>query len=321
MGVKHLSPGYSNSLPSRRTRIEFKQVCEQEYKRTMARTRNSVKRQKVESALFNPDVVFLLAALLDARDLCQVSLSCNALGGKKAAHNGLSLVEEAARRLLECSSEWERSCLPKYNDEGWIELYHHLLQLRSKLTFDQLVGGNILLNREDQSSVRTYPGQLSESTALCSDHIMRAGKHVAAFTQEGSGMIGIIRPVQINGSNFAEFGPSMEYFRGFLRGKRTERWNGSSVHCCGVWGTFDEIYWHDWRNNQRTKKIDGCLESGHPIGLLLDLDQGMLSVYQKGEILATVKDGLSGEYCWYTELYIGDTSVSIQRLQANAFWA
>ena len=71
----------------------------------MARTRNALKRQKLESALFNPDVVFLLAALLDAQDLRQASLTCKALGGKQAAvYNGLSLVEEAARRLFECAS-------------------------------------------------------------------------------------------------------------------------------------------------------------------------------------------------------------------------
>ena len=46
----------------------------------MIRTRYSVKRQKlvtVESALlFNPDVMFLLASLLDVQDLCQASLTC-----------------------------------------------------------------------------------------------------------------------------------------------------------------------------------------------------------------------------------------------------
>ena len=86
--------------------------------------RNAVKRQKVatvESALFNPDVVYILAAFTDARDLCKVALlSCKSLGGKQAAHNGLSLVEEAARRLLECADSWEKSCLPKYDGEGWI---------------------------------------------------------------------------------------------------------------------------------------------------------------------------------------------------------
>ena len=121
----------------------------------MARTRNSVKRQRVatvESALFSPDVVFLLAALLDARDLCQVSLTCKTLGGKQAAHNGLSLVEEAAKRIFEHAvSVWERSCLPKYDDEGWVELYHHLLMLRSKLTFGQLVGDGSDTARTNQS--------------------------------------------------------------------------------------------------------------------------------------------------------------------------
>mmetsp|Transcript_5960 Transcript_5960/g.13454 ORF Transcript_5960/g.13454 Transcript_5960/m.13454 type:complete len:171 (+) Transcript_5960:1202-1714(+) len=105
--------------------------------RVMARTRNAVKRQKLESVLFNPDVVFLLATFLDAQDLRQVSLTCKALGAKQAAYNGLSLAEESARQMFECASKWERSCLPKRDDEGWVELYRHLLMLRSKLTFDQ----------------------------------------------------------------------------------------------------------------------------------------------------------------------------------------
>ncbi|EJK76954.1 hypothetical protein THAOC_01253 [Thalassiosira oceanica] len=121
------------------------------------------KRRKVatiESTLFNPDFVFLLAALLDARDLCQVSPTCKTLGGKRAnAVDGLSLVEEAARRLFECASEWERSCLRKYPGEGWIELHHHLLMLRSKLTFDQLVGSNIE-HGEERSIIQSIPGQV-----------------------------------------------------------------------------------------------------------------------------------------------------------------
>ena len=95
----------------------------------MARARNAKKRRQkaatVESALFNPDVVFLLATLLDARDLCRVSQTCKTLGGKRAeeAFDGMSLVEEATMRLFECASDCERSSLPKYPDEGWIELY------------------------------------------------------------------------------------------------------------------------------------------------------------------------------------------------------
>ena len=129
----------------------------------MSRTRNALKRQKVatvESALFNPDVVFLLAALLDARDLHQASLTCKSLGAKQAAvYNGMSLVEESARRLFECASEWERSSLTKHDGEGWVELYHNLLMLRSKLTFDQLVGDYIQYGA-DRSTVCSCPSAL-----------------------------------------------------------------------------------------------------------------------------------------------------------------
>ena len=271
----------------------------------MARTRNALKRQKVatvESALFNPDVVFLLATLLDARDLCQVTLTCQAMGGKQAEYNGLSLAEDAAKRQFERASVWERSCLPKYDDEGWIELYHHLLMLRSKLTFDQLVGSNIQYG-DDQSTVR-YAGLWTSSSALCSNHVMRAGRHFALFT--GKGGIGVIRPVQINVAD--EFSPTMSMFWDYLRAKRTDRWGDSNVHCCTV-DAAGRFRWNDWTSYQPTSGIDG-FQYGAPIGLLLDLDEGTLSLYQNGQMLATLNDGLSGEHCWY---FSSGASVSIER--------
>ncbi|EJK51727.1 hypothetical protein THAOC_29077 [Thalassiosira oceanica] len=288
----------------------------------MAPTRNAVKRQKlatVESALFNPDVVFLLAALLDARDLCQVSLTCKTLGGKRAnAVDGLSLVEEAARRLFECASEWERSCLPKHPDEGWVELFRHLLILRSKLTFDQLVGVNIQ-HGEEKSIIRTIPGQGSVSSALCSNHVMRSGKHFAVFTGRGRftgfGSIGVVRPVQIKTSDFGEgelndFSPAMRNFWEYQLRQRTARWTDSNVHCCDV-SIHGDSFWDDWASDHPSMRIDG-FQRNTPIGLLLDLDEGTLSLYQNGQRVATLKDGLSGEYCWYATVW-GTASVSIKR--------
>ncbi|EJK74219.1 hypothetical protein THAOC_04113 [Thalassiosira oceanica] len=286
----------------------------------MARTRNAVKRQKVatvESALFNPDVVFLLAALLDARDLCQVSLTCKRLGGKRAdAVDGLTLVEEAARRLFECASEWERSCLRKYPDEGWIELYHHLLMLRSKLTFDQLVGINIQ-HGEDRSIIRTVPGQRNASSALCSNHVMRSGKHFAVFTGlKGYIIIGVVRPVRIKASNFGEcalniFHPGIRRFWEYLLGQRTDRWTDSNVHYCSL-TSGGNAFWCDWASNTSDMSIDGYQWYNASTGLLLDLDEGSLSVYQNAQRVATLKDGLSGEYCWYARVY-GDDTISIER--------
>ena len=267
----------------------------------MARTRNATKRQKVESALFNPDVVFLLAALLDARDLCQMTLTCKAMGGKQANYSNVSLVEEAARLMFEQASSWERSCLPKYDDEGWIELYHHLLMLRSKLTLDQLVGVDGVQYREAKLSVGT--------SALCSNHVMRAGSHFAVFSGRTCN-IGLVRPVQINRSDlddrelrsFSLWGT----FGGYLRGQITERWNDSEVHCCGF-NSCGEFVRYDWTSNDpyRRRTVHG-FNHNIPFGLLLDLDRGTLSVYQNGGRVALLVDGLSGEYCWFAYAGWGD---------------
>jgi len=296
----------------------------------MVRTRNAEKRHKVatvELALFNPDVVCLLSALLDAQDLCQMSLTCKALGGKRAdSHNGLSLVEEAARQLFECATEWERSCLPKYEGEGWIELYHHLLMLRSKLTFDQLVGANIQYG-EDQSSFRASSNW--NTFALCSNHVMRSGRHFATFTVIASefvtAMAGVIRPVQIDRSDLGDslegFSPILPEFGGYLRGTRTDRWTDSNVHCCAVTAHClfgGRFIWSDWANSRLLRGING-FQLDIPIGLLLDLDEGTLTLYQNGQRLTTLqngqrlttlKDGLSGEYCWFGT---GNYTISIQR--------
>ena len=43
---------------------------------------------------------------------------------------------------------------------------------------------------------------------------------------------------------------------------------------------------------------EGLEESG-TIGLLLDLNEGNLSVFKNGRRLGVMKDGLNGEYCWF----------------------
>ena len=100
----------------------------------------------------------------------------------------------------------------------------------------------------------------------------------------------------------------------YMRGKRTDRWGNSNVHCCCV-STDGLFYWHDWTCYRRGSEVHGfqpCI----PVGLLLDLDEGTLSNYQRGHKLVTLKDGLSGEYCWYTTTYsVGATisTISIER--------
>ena len=43
--------------------------------------------------------------------------------------------------------------------------------------------------------------------------------------------------------------------------------------------------------------------SGDELGMLLDLDEGTLSVYKNGTQLGVMKRGLAGPYCWVITLY------------------
>jgi len=119
--------------------------------------RGVAKRQRVStvaSALANIDVLGLLATFLDADELCQVKATCKALGSRdESAFEGLSMTEEAARRIFEQSaSDEEKALLPRNDGEGWIELYHHLLMLRARLTFDQLIGVDYINYQEDDEA-------------------------------------------------------------------------------------------------------------------------------------------------------------------------
>ena len=54
------------------------------------------------------------------------------------------------------------------------------------------------------------------------------------------------------------------------------------------------------------------LSSPCTIGMLLDLDEGTLSVYNNGRKLGVMKRGLAGHYCWVVAIAPG-TKVTIKR--------
>jgi hypothetical protein len=67
-----------------------------------------------------------------------------------------------------------------------------------------------------------------------------------------------------------------------------------------------------WEGMQRT------MEQGDRIGMLLDLDQGTMTVYKNDELLGVMATGLSGEYSWAVSLNITGTSVRIEAAAAPA---
>ena len=262
----------------------------------------------VESALANIDVLVLLATFLEADELCQVRATCKALGSKElVAFDGLSMTEEAARRIFESASDEEKGTLPRHDGEGWIELYRHLLMLRASLTFDQLVGCRVSYQAGDKATVRLKGRFFSgRSSAICGNHVMRAGKHWATFVCDetsllGSLSVGVIRPLPgWDHRALEEFHPSHSSFREDLRRERTGRWEGN-VHFCYFYYSTANCYYSNWEGANQRSHWEGAenYDKGiDTLGMLLDLDCGTLSVYQDGRKVGTLKDGLAGMYCW-----------------------
>lgn len=77
------------------------------------------------------------------------------------------------------------------------------------------------------------------------------------------------------------------------------------MHTC-MYYDFDGICeWSDWGEQCDNMKWDGmkgfeCSQNEKigQVGLLLDLDEGTLTVYKEGKCLGIMMRGLTGEYCW-----------------------
>ena len=157
-----------------------------------------------------------------------------------------------------------------------------------------------------------------DQTAICRNHIMKSGKHYASFTLDGNVCydmfyvwMGVIRPidrawtesriVSLVGFNLWE----EVFHKKFLKDK-TDGWGDSDVHFCQYYPFQGTCLSGDWKapHQETNQWVDGrgnMIENGK-VGMLLDLDEGTLSLYINGEKKGVLKDGLSGEYCWMATL-------------------
>ena len=77
------------------------------------------------------------------------------------------------------------------------------------------------------------------------------------------------------------------------------------MHCCTYSCGGGSCEWSDWDINEADNSWQGRegLTGSGTIGLLLDLDEGTLSVFKNGRQLGVMKDGLGGECCWFVTVY------------------
>ncbi|EJK64715.1 hypothetical protein THAOC_14524 [Thalassiosira oceanica] len=121
---------------------------------------------------------------------------------------------------------------------------------------------------------------------------------------------GWVNPLSVSSS----FRPEVA---GKLRSQRTNKWGESNVHCCVYDCYIGRCIWTDWNIAYFSSDWQGQegLPGSGTIGMLLDLDEGTLSVFKNGRSLGVMKEGLGGEYCWFVTADIPCT-ISISRGQA-----
>ena len=228
-----------------------------------------------------------------------------------------SVVEESARRWLIQCGEHKRGWLPRENAVGLMRK----VMLRRGVKFSRSHEHNIMVS-EDGSHAWNIGGAESGnwvhgnwvhgddcgSGTAASKAVMRVGRHYAQFTVEGSGVLfGVIRPGwDVEGATNAHTvadhcfyctdgwryppGPTDDGPGGDWEGRRLYkselRWENHQSGC------------GNWIDEAECGEL--CTAGpGDRIGLLLDLDEGSMTVYKNDERLGVmVPRGLSGEYCW-----------------------
>ena len=286
--------------------------------------RIKISLEKVDFATLDSSLVTNILILLPPTDLVNAGLASRRFG---LIQDGRlrSLANEAARQLfLGTSTADERSALPQYDGESDIARLHQLYLLRAQLLFSQLIGKQIRYASAESKSSVSKKGYGGDSCAL-SDHVMRRGRHFAKFiiSREKYGVylihVGVIRPLPgWDKKELDEFDPihvnSYHSISRELLAERTERWGANNVNSCSYRcrdGRCWSSSWVDYDNE--VWEGQELLDEDRTVGLLLDLDDGTLSLYKNGRRLGVMKSGLSGEYCWYTSMGGVDDTMAIER--------
>ncbi|EJK44200.1 hypothetical protein THAOC_37283 [Thalassiosira oceanica] len=215
-----------------------------------------------------------------SHELRNLALTCKSFGRRQPTSSlNWSLVEEVARQAV-CSqaTDSDMSSLPQYvgGTMTWLSI---LNRFEHPLLFGVLLGNNIEYRNGDKATVQ---GTLGEH------------EHCAIKR-----LLGV-----------------KAFYPKFLA-QRSVEWGDGNVHVCEYACYDGTMSWTDWEDDNEEINfnldwvgMEGC-GSGDTIGMLLNLDEGTLTVYKNDRRLGVLRDGLSGSYCWYVCL-CGDHTVSIQ---------
>ena len=210
----------------------------------------------------------------------------------------LSVVEEAARLWVAGCNEQERGWVPRIELESWLGLMREVELLRVPLVFGR-AHADFTLSEGGAVATKDLTGPDGYSwRAATSAAVMWSGRHFVQFTVAvvpvGSMLFGVIRPDHDVEGGADAFSVDGHCFYDTNTGSRFPGEN-------------------DWEGMQTADNQGDC------IGMLLDLDQGSMTVWKNGERLGVmVAEGLSGPFCWAVTLVYSGTSARIESAFAPA---
>lgn len=244
------------------------------------------------------DHIFTVASYLPPTDLASLAFACRRFGGGNnaiprqrggAREGGVrpwSLMEESSRRRVSAAKNdrgnpWRNSeLLTIQGEESWMAVDQRLHLLKSELVFSRIIGGAIGYVNGDIRHVQARRREtIGYSVSIC-QNVMKSGRHYAEFilTNNGTFHVGVVRPIH----DWSKKKIRHREFTAYCRKQHTPAYKGT-------------VHQHFIINDQ------GGYESGDVIGLLLNVDEGDLTVFRNGIKLGTTS-GLAGHYCWATAL-------------------
>ena len=206
-------------------------------------------------------------------------------GAAAAAPEMLCIPEEAGRLWVAGCSEQERGWVPRCEHGSWLGLMQEVEWLRVPLLFGR-AHGDVTLSEGGAVATSWSEEPDDDYRAAASTVVMRSGCHFVRFTvlQGADILFGVIRA-------------GWDVEGGVEPSDATDH--------CFYW-TLDGTHMPDHFNWEGMQDV---MEQGDRIGMLLDIDQGSMTVWKNGEKLGVmVAEGLSGPLCWAVLLFGEDHS-------------
>ena len=200
--------------------------------------------------------------------------------------------------LLRPAAEQARAAAAWVDGSSWLRRMH---EIRHPLAFRRS-HELLLLSEQGAVATKTGAGDYTFRAAASSVPMRGGGRYHAAFTvlkYVGYTLLGVIQAPTFSARGQVLSGCDVE-----------GKWIVHDIEGHMFYSTGTGRRCPGPRDSRSWEGAEGA-EEGDTIGLLLDLDEGTLSVYKNGRKLGVMASGLTGVYCWAVSMGSEGDSIRI----------